>query len=117
MRHIRKLNFFAAVFTALALFFGIGPGHSLINAQSMHSMSNESLAQCQSVCPPTLTQKQKTPEMNEEDDDEPEPMPLQLVPTAKYVNILYAVLLSVLALQFLQRRPPDLLVQHGYLRI
>lgn len=108
MNQTRILVFISAIFTALTLFFGVGPGHSLIAAQSTHSMPvQEASTQCQSICPPVLNEKYKTPQVDE-DDVYPDPFPfLSLVPN-QYITALYIIALGVLMLSILQRRPPDL---------
>lgn len=116
MKHTRLISFITASITALVLFFGVGPMHSLFSSWTMHSTQREPTIQCQSICPNVLNEKQKTPQVDEDDAD-PDPLPFQALPIARYATLLYAVLMSALALQFLQRRPPDLLVRHGLLRI
>lgn len=112
MRVRRLFNFFIATFTTLALFFGIGAGHSITANQLMHGMSEETTAQCQSICPPLINEKQRTPQVNEDDTD-PSPFPFQPIDQDLYIGFIYSVLLSVLALFFLQRRPPDLVLVYN----
>lgn len=117
MKQTRILSFVIAIFTALALFFGIGPGHSLIAAQSAHSMPvQETTTQCQSICPPVLNEKQKTPQVDEDDAD-PDPFPFLSLDPSQYVATLYTVALSALMLSFLQRRPPDLVLLYANYRV
>lgn len=115
MKQIRIFSFIMVVFTALALFVGIGSGHSLINPQSMHAMEKESATQCQSLCPPLLHEKQKTPQVDEDDAD-PDPFPFLALNPSQYVTILYAVAISALTLLYLRRRPPDLVVLYANYR-
>ena len=115
MKHIRKFSFITAIFTALTLFFGIGPGHSLINAQSTHAMQKESVTQCQTICPPLLNEKQKTPQVDEDDAD-PDPFPFLSLDPSQYIAALYTIALGALMLSFLQRRPPDLVALYANYR-
>ena len=115
MKQIRKFSLITAIFTALALFFGIGPGHSLINAQAMHAIEKNATTQCQSVCPPVLNEKQRTPQVDEDDAD-PDPFPFLSLDPSQYVAVLYAVAISALTLSFLRRRPPDLVALYANYR-
>lgn len=115
MKQIRILSFITATFTALALFFGIGAGHSLISARSMHGVEKEATTQCQSICPTVLNEKQKTPQVDEDDAD-PDPFPFLSLDTSQYVSTLYAVVISALILSFLRRRPPDLVALYANYR-
>lgn len=110
------LSFIAPVFIALALLFGVGPGHSLLSAQPMHATEKETMAQCQSICPPILNEEQITARV-EHDDAEPNPFPLQSLGSSQYTSILYAVVLSALTLSFLRRRPPDLAALYATYRL
>lgn len=115
MKRIHIASFITAIFTALTLFFGIGAGHSLISAQSMHTVEKEVANQCQSICPPVLNEKQRTPQFAEDDAD-PDPFPFLTIDPNQYVSILYAVAISVLSLSFLRRRPPDLVALYAKYR-
>lgn len=111
MKHTRFIRYITATFTAMVLLFGIGAGHSLISAQSMHAVEKEVANQCQSICPPLLNEKKKTPQA-EEDDADPYPFPFLATNPSQYIVALYAVLISALTLSFLRRRPPDLVTLH-----
>ena len=112
MVHKSLLRFFIATFTGLALFIGVGSAHPWISA---HAASSKSASECQTMCPPLLSEKQKTPQF-EEDEADPDPLPLQLKVPVSYLETLYAVLFTALVWRFLQQRPPDLLkLQAQYL--
>ena len=106
------LRFFAVTLTGLTLFIVVGSSHPWI---SSHSTGHKGASECQTMCPPLLSEKQKTPQF-EDDEADPDPLPLQLTVPASYLETLYVVLFSVLVWQFLQRRPPDIVkLQSAYL--
>jgi len=78
-------------------------------------MQKEATTQCQSTCPPFLSEKQKTPQVDEDGAD-PDPLPFQPLDIARYAMLLYSVLFSALALLFLRRRPPDLVALYANYR-
>lgn len=115
MKQTRIISFTMTIFTALALLFGIGPGHSLMSTQSVRAAEKEATTQCQSICPPLLNEKKKTPQVDE-DDTTPDPFPLLSLASSQHVAILYVVIISALALSFLSRRPPDLVALYANYR-
>lgn len=115
MKQTRIIGFITATFTAIVLLFGISAGHLLISAQSMHVVEKEAATQCQSVCPPLLNEKNKTPQIDKDDAD-PDPFPLLALALSQYTSTLYAVIISALTLSFLSRRPPDLVALYANYR-
>lgn len=110
MNRMRIISFITAVLASLTILFGVGPGHSLLARQSApHGMqTGETSAQCQSICPPVLNEKQANAQIDK-DEAEPEPLPFLTIDLSRYMAILYAVIVSALALSYLRRRPPDLI--------
>lgn len=116
MKRARPITILTSLLTAIALFFGTGPGHAVLgNMSSAHVMEKEAV-QCQSICPPALNQQQKTPEVDE-DDKTPAPLPFSGQLLAPLFSGMVALLISTLALQYLLRRPPDLLATYAIRRI
>lgn len=108
MKNIKPISLIIGVFTALALFFGVGPGHVLLVAQNPHSAhQSKSQQQCQSACPPLVNEKHRSPQV-EEDEAKPDPFITLAEDSARYATVLYSVLFAVLMLAYLRRRPPDI---------
>lgn len=112
MRYKNLLHFVVATLTLLTLFWSVSSGHVMTNASSM---PHQEMSNCQSVCPPLLNEKQKTPQVDDAADPDPF-SPAILSPMLSQTTI-YAVLFSTLALLFLQRRPPDKLALNSIYRI
>lgn len=116
---MRRRYYFSVVFAGLVAIFGAGHGSmfmpSLVMPQNSYRMS-ETSSHCQSVCP--LQAKEDGPNVQAKDeDDEPAPIPFVAGLSPLYTNSMYVLAISVLALAFLRRGPPDLLASYGILRI
>lgn len=117
MRQIRLRKLFIAFATGLILFLGIGTGHSLLMQQAMphEGMKMSHNNPCQSVCAPFVSEKQQSPQV-EEDDTDPNPVFAQLVNSRLLASSTYTLALAVLLWAFLKRRPPDLILEYGKFR-
>lgn len=119
-RLIRKYFSFTLAFTVFIAFFGAGHMATLYTAVTLSHNSHAisaSLNNCQSLCP--LQSKEDKQIVQAKDDDEEQPFSSSIViyNLYPYANDLYALMLFVLAVAYLKRRPPDLLVANCVLRI
>ncbi|MBA3758036.1 hypothetical protein H0X10_00160 [Candidatus Saccharibacteria bacterium] len=114
MKHLSLTSLIIGVLASLGMLFGTGSGHALLTQSSpSHGMDGgESSKQCQSICPPVLSEKQRNPTI-QEDDTDPNPLPFWSLPLPRHTSLIYAVAMIALALAFLRRRPPDLVAIYG----
>lgn len=109
----RNFHLFAALLTLLTLFWSLGSGHML---PSMPQESHETMAKCQTACPPFLNEPQKTPKYFLGDPDPDSPLFTELIASLSR-SAIYAVLFSALIMLYLLRRPPDKFALYSIYRI
>lgn len=113
MKQIRFKQLAIILFTGLAIFFSISLGHAeLFNSSDTHSSGKAGSAlECQTFCPLLIQETQKASFLeNDEGEPYPEPLILQI---ALSLNLMYMVALASLLLLYLQRKPPDLVLQYS----
>ena len=116
MKHIRILSLFVVIFVSLALILGADLGDSLLTNQSAaHRVSvQESSNHCHPICLSGTESKLKDTNIKERDPD-PDPF-WSATYNLQSVAILYAVAINSLAILWLRRRPPDLIIRYSCLR-
>lgn len=116
MKHIRILSLLVVVFVSLALVLGADIGDSVLTNQSAaHRVSaQEPSNHCHSICLSGTESKAKEPMIQEKDPD-PDPF-WSAAYNLQSIATLYAVALSSLAVLWLRRRPPDLIIRYSCLR-
>lgn len=115
MKRLLQLNPLNMAFLAFVLLFGTGLSHEVMSMPAGHAMEKET-TQCQSICPPVLSDNQRTPEADK-DDAYPDPLAFRAPNLAAYFSYMSAILLALLAYCMLIRRPPDLQVAYSLRRI
>lgn len=115
--HVMKLRLptlFIALLAGLALFFGTGPGHALLNAVAMPGMDHGmATGSCQSACTPQ-TQPVAVRPTEEVDEQNIDPQLAEPYYVA-FIGVGWASIIAVAAAylsQYLRWRPPDLFKLH-----
>lgn len=116
MKHIRIASLLVVVFASLALVLGADLGDSVLTNQSAaHRVSvQESSNHCHPICLTGTESKAKEP-MIQDTDPDPDPF-WSATYNLQSIATLYAVVLSSLAVLWLRRRPPDLIILYSCLR-
>ncbi len=115
---LRLPQFIVALLTGAILFFGVGPGHALLNAATMpdmgHSMPSSN---CQATCTPQAQPiaDRPTTGINEQEID-PQPAEPYYLMFAGVGWSLVVMIAAAYLLKYLTWRPPDLIKLHAVYR-
>lgn len=116
MRNFRTLKIFIVLPVSIAIFLSVGLGHALgTSRSSTHTINvSDGKNHCHASCLLAIRDQEK--KINFQDDDiDPDPLP-GAVFNLSFIATTYTVAISSLMLQFLRRRPPDLLAHYCYYR-
>lgn len=115
--HVKKFlclkNIAYLAVTLLLSIFIVSGGHVASSETTSHSnASNQSSAECQSSCP--IVPERRKSETDAERNQDPDPFPELPYYVGKNTYLYLGVTLyAVLLLEYLRRRPPDLVVLFG----
>jgi len=110
MRHFRSTKILITLTIGIATFLGTGLEHTVGAGQTSSGVS-ENKNHCHASC--ILDTKEQQKKLIFKDDIDPDPLlyvDFRLASTAT----IYAVIIGALVLQFLRRRPPDILAKYCY---
>ncbi len=115
---LRLPQFVVALLTGFVLFFGVGPGHTLLNAATMPGMGHSMPSgNCQAACTPHAQPIAIRPTAGvDEQDTDPQPAEPYYLMFAGVGWSLVLVIAAAFLQKFLRWRPPDLVKLHAAYR-